>query len=171
MEDLVEKLMKSSLRKKPDQFEAYASQNSVVTVRIAMNEVVEAKQLISDGCSVRFIKNKSVGFAATKDLSKTDMLIDEANRHALSKDADPFFKKLPDPEKIKPVRDLYDKKFFDLEMTKVVDWGKEIIDIGLGLDPKLDISGSINIVTEKAWIRNLEKWINLWLKKWSKRNK
>ncbi len=154
MEDLVEKLMKSSLRKRPDQFEAYASKNSVITVRIAMNEVVEAKQLISDGCSVRFIKNKSVGFAATNDLSKTDMLIDEANRHALSKDADPFFKKLPDPERIKPVRDLYDKKFFDLEMTKVVDWGKEIIDTGLGLDPKVDISGSINVVTEKAWIRN-----------------
>ena len=57
MEDAVDTLMELVEKRRPEQAEAYWSKNRVVTVRIAVNDIVEAKVMTVEGVSVRLVVN------------------------------------------------------------------------------------------------------------------
>ncbi|MEM2094922.1 MAG: DNA gyrase modulator, partial [Candidatus Bathyarchaeia archaeon] len=120
----VDTLMKLSVKKHPDQVEAYWSRNRIVTTRIASNNIVEAKAITIEGASVRLILKKSIGFASTTDLTGEGLeeIIEEAYSAAKSKGADADFTSLPEPSKpsetVKP-----DDRLLELDSNSMVQMG------------------------------------------------
>jgi PmbA protein len=154
MEFVVDRLMELGKRFKPDQFEAYASRNRVITIRIATNQIVEAKEIHSFGHSVRFIKNKSVGFCSSDGTENLQKTVEKAERLSRSKDKDIHFKSLPKPKKIKKLKDGFDKKILNFSLADGIKLGEIALQTALDMDKNFDVSGSINIISEECWIRN-----------------
>jgi PmbA protein len=147
--------MKLAERLRPDQFEAYWSRNRVVTVRVALNEIVEAKSMAFEGASTRIVINKSVGFASTTDLSDRGLerMVEKAYKAARAKSPDAEFQSLPEPEKTY-IPAEYDKALGNIDPSKAVELALEGVNILSAEEPGLDLSGSVNIVNEECCIKN-----------------
>ncbi len=155
MEDAVDVLMGLTEKLRPDQAEAYWSKNRVVTVRIALNDIVEAKVMTIEGASVRLVVNKSIGFSSTTDLSPKSLqkTVEEAYRAAKSKSADPDFRSLPESSKALELAGL-DGRLLNLGLEEAVGMGYDALKTMRVEGKGLDLSGSINTVAEKCRVRN-----------------
>jgi len=155
MENSVDPLMKLIEKKNPEQGETYWSKNRVVTIRIAANDIVEAKAMTVEGASVRLVVGRSIGFASTTDLSPKGLqrAVDEAYRAARSKSADVDFRSLPEPLKL-PETIQYDKRLLGLDLASAVGMGYDALKTARAEAKGLDLSGSINVVTEACRVRN-----------------
>ncbi|MFH0897879.1 MAG: TldD/PmbA family protein [Candidatus Bathyarchaeota archaeon] len=156
MVDAVEMLMKLASRHNPDQTEAYWSRNELITIRMAESEIVEAKSISVEGASLRLILNKSVGFASTTEISDRSLrkIVDNAYKISKSKSSDPDFRSLPEPEKAEELKEGYDEELAAVTLDDAVKYGAEMLKTGLGLDRKIDLSGSINFVKEECKVQN-----------------
>ena len=155
LENAVDLAMELARKHSPDQLEAYWSKNRVTTIRMALNDIVEAKTITMEGVSIRLIINKSIGFASTTNLSSESLakIVEEAYRAAKSKSPDPDFHSLPEPEKAQsPIR--YDRRLTELDIEDSVELGYEAIRTARTEGQSLDFSGSINVVVEKCHVRN-----------------
>jgi len=155
MRETVDRIMRIAQRWKPDQVEAYWSRNKVTTLRIALNDIVEAKTMMVEGASVRFILNKSIGFASTTDLSEEGLtkIVEASFRAAKSKSDDPDFHSLPEPAKVESLP-ACDKMLIGLDPPEAVKLGYETLETAHTEGRGLDFSGAINIVSEECAIRN-----------------
>ncbi|MFH1328250.1 MAG: TldD/PmbA family protein, partial [Candidatus Bathyarchaeota archaeon] len=156
MEHTVDRIIELSEKFNPDQVEAYGSRNRLITIRLANNEVLEAKSLAIKGVGIRFVLNKSIGLTSSTDLSEEGLknALEKAFKIAKSKKSDPDFKSLPEPKKAEDLAIGHDKDLLNLEAEETVKWGKSVIETAKGINAELDISGSINIVVDECWIRN-----------------
>ena len=156
MENAVDRIMSLAEKYSPDQVEAYGSRNRLTTIRMAVNEIVEAKSIVLEGVSLRLILNKSVGFASSTDLSEESLskIVEKAYKIAKAKKPDPDFKSLPEPKKAEDLQEGFDRRLMDLGLIDAVKYGKEVLKTGLKIDPEIDLSGSINVVNEECKIGN-----------------
>jgi len=152
----VDRIMELAKKYSVDQSEAYYSRNRLITIRMAVNEIVEAKSLVTEGVSVRLVVNKSIGFASSTDLTEEGLkkIVDNAYRIAKSKKPDPDFKSLPMPKKVEDLEEGFDKALMNLELSEAVEYGASTFKTGLSIDPNIDLSGSINVINEECRIRN-----------------
>jgi PmbA protein len=155
MKETVDQIIKIAQRWKPDQVEAYWSRNKVMTVRMALNDIVEAKTMMVEGASVRFVLNKSIGFASTTELSNDGLtkMVEASFKASRSKSDDPDFHSLPEPVKIQPLPEC-DKMLMELDLSEAVKLGYEALETTHAEGRDLDFSGAINIVSEECAIRN-----------------
>ncbi len=155
MEDAVDTLMGLVEKLRPEQAEAYWSKNRVITVRIALNDIVEAKVMTVEGVSVRLVVNKSIGFSSTTDLSLKSLqrTTDEAYRAAKSKSADPDFRSLPESSKVPELAGL-DRSLLSLDLEEAVGMGYDALKTMRAEGKGLDLSGSVNAVSEACRVRN-----------------
>jgi len=155
MRETVDHVMRIAERWKPDQVEAYWSRNMVTTIRMALNDIVEAKTMTVEGASVRVVLKKSIGFASTTDLSDDGLtkMVEASYRAARSKSDDPDFRSLPEPAKVQslPARD---KNLVELDLSEAVKLGYEALEVARTEGHGLDFSGAINIVDEECAIGN-----------------
>jgi len=155
MRDAVDSVMRIAQRWKPDQVEAYWSRNRVTTVRMALNDIVEAKTMMVEGASVRFVLNRSIGFASTTELSEGGLtkMVEASFGAAKSKSEDPEFRSLPEPSKIQPLP-ARDRMLVELDLPEAVKLGYEALETAREEGRDLDFSGAINIVSEECAIMN-----------------
>lgn len=153
---ITDRIMGLTKKYNVDQSEAYYSKNKLITIRMAVNEIAEAKSLATEGISVRLIVNKSVGFASTTQLTGVNLkkIVEIAYHIAKSKKPDPDFKSLPTPKKAQELKGGFDKELNDLELEEAVKYGSLSLKAGLEVDPKIDFSGSINVISEECNIAN-----------------
>lgn len=151
-----DRIMELTKKYNVDQAEAYYSKNRLITIRMAVNEIVEAKSLATEGIGVRLIVNKSMGFASSTELTGEALrkIVDTAYRVAKSKKPDPDFKSLPMPKKAAELKGGFDKAIVNLELDEAVEYGSLTLKAGLEVDPKIDLSGSINVVNEECKVVN-----------------
>ena len=155
MSETVDHIMKVATKWKPDQIEAYWSKNKVTTIRMASNDIVEAKTMLVEGASARFIMKKSIGFASTTDLSDLGLnkMVESSFRAAKSKSDDPDFRSLPEPAKIQPLATC-DKNLIELDLSEAVKLGYDALKTVQAEGSGLDFSGAINVVSEECAITN-----------------
>lgn len=151
---LAERLAGLCRARKPDQWEAYASRNRVVTVRWATSRVLEAKELLLSGHSARIVKGKSVGFSATDGASDPGATVGAAADAAVRKPPDPRFHSLPSGGKARPL--LRDRRLAGLSVEEAIRLAEVTLDAALDGGRDLDVAGSLNVVSEEVWVRNSE---------------
>jgi len=156
LRELLDRLLESARRLGVDQAEAYASRNRLTTVRLATSQIVEAKNIFTEGVSVRLVKNGSIGFASTNDLSKGSLakLVRRAYSIARSKKPDKDFKSLPPPRKSEAPDPQFDSSIGELTLEQVIDFGKEAISAARDVDPEMDVSGAVNVLHEECFVKN-----------------
>jgi PmbA protein len=155
MSEAVYSIMRIAKKWNPDQFEAYWSRNRITTIRMALSDIVEAKTMLVEGASVRFVLGKSIGFASTTELSAASLerMVEASYRAAKSKSSDPDFKSLPEATEVK-AQLACDRMLLDLDLPTTVELGYEALRATRTEGPGLDFSGSINVVAEECAVMN-----------------
>ncbi|MFQ5997698.1 MAG: TldD/PmbA family protein [Candidatus Bathyarchaeia archaeon] len=155
MMDLIDRGLELTKKYAPSQAEVFGSRNKVTTIRLATSEIVESKTVTVQGVGIRLVHDKSIGFASTTDISTNGIeeAIEKANHAAKAKKADPDFVTLPEPRKNGHFV-AADNELLALDLEKAVDYGRIALETAKSLGKDLDISGSINFVSEESFIRN-----------------
>lgn len=151
---LVDRLSELCRSRKPDQWEAYASRNRVVTVRWATSRILEAKELLLSGHSVRIVRGTSVGFSASDGSSDPGGTVERAASAAERKPPDPRFRSLPAGGKVRPL--ARDPRLANLPLEEAVRLARTTLEAVLDGGRDLDVAGSLNLVSEEVWVRNSE---------------
>ncbi|MBI4361727.1 MAG: TldD/PmbA family protein [Euryarchaeota archaeon] len=144
------------------QWEAYASRNRVVTVRIATSRVLEVKELVLEGHSARAIqyppagrgKGAVVGFASGDGLSSLGETARGAAETARRGDPDPHFHSLPRPRKFAPLPGGWDPRVAHMGLEEAADMGHRALEAAREADPHLDVSGSLHFISEEMAVQN-----------------
>ncbi|MDQ1280117.1 MAG: PmbA protein [Thermoproteota archaeon] len=156
MSNATDTIMELAKKYNVDQSEAYYSKNKLITIRMAVNEIAEAKSLVTEGISVRLIVANSIGFASSTELTREAFkkIVETAYHIAKSKKPDPDFKSLPTPKRVEEFKGSFDEELNDLEVEEAVKYGSLSLRAGKEVDPKIDFSGSINVISEECNIVN-----------------
>ncbi|MFQ5762272.1 MAG: TldD/PmbA family protein [Candidatus Bathyarchaeia archaeon] len=156
MQTTVDRALEIAKKFNPTQVEAYAARNRVTTVRLATNEVLEAKTVEFGGIGVRVIVNGSTGFASTNNPTEHALneTVEKAFRIAAAKPQDPDFKTLPQPRTAKAEAVPCDKELCEIDLEKVVEFSRIALDSTRRLTGGFDVSGSINVVHGETHLRN-----------------
>ncbi len=156
MREVLDKILTAAERLGADQTEAYASRNRLTTIRMATSQVIEAKNISTEGASVRLVKGGSIGFASTNDLVDRSMakMVRTAYKVARSKKADKDFKSLPEPRKADGQGPEFDPSIENISLEEAVQYGKDAVSAAQDVDPALDVSGAVNVVVEECFVKN-----------------
>lgn len=157
---LVDRLATLCRARNPHQWEAYVSRNRVLTVRWATNRILEAKELLLSGHSVRIVQRKrsprglSVGFSSADGTAGLRETIGRADAAADRKPPDPRFVSLPRGGKARPLS--VDRRLAGLDLDEAVRLAETTLRAALDGGRDLDAAGSLNVVAEEMWVRNSE---------------
>lgn len=139
------------LSKQAEQVEVLDLQNEKTTVEYEANQLKTCTVAETKGSAVRVIRKGKLGFAASTDSTQPDKLAANALESAAYGDEASFsFPKFqPGPA----VR-TYDKTITDLPISRLVELGKEILDIILPVEPHARCNISLERSLVSAGIRN-----------------
>ena len=141
----------TQLKKEAEQVEVLSLQNEKTTVEYEANQLKTCAVAETKGTAVRVIRNGQLGFSASTDETVINKLAANALESAAYGDKAPF--SFPDPKPGPAVR-TFDKAVADLPIARLVEMGKEILDLVLRVEPdaRCNIGLERSIVT--ASIRN-----------------
>ena len=141
----------TQLKKEAEQVEVLSLQNEKTTVEYEANQLKTCTVAETKGTAVRVIRNGQLGFSASTDETVINKLAANALESAAYGDKAPF--SFADPRPGPAVR-TFDKAVADLPIARLVEMGKEILDLVLRVEPdaRCNIGLERSIVT--ASIRN-----------------
>jgi len=136
-----------------DEAEAFASENTVMTIRIASNRVVETKRVHDGGLGICTAIGKKVGFSSGN--GPTEDLVKRAVTIARAKPPNPNFNGFPLPRKIKKVPRIYDQNLKNISSSKIVEMAEEMLEAALDFNKRVvEASGAINLIVERCAVSN-----------------
>jgi len=147
-----EDILKSSKALHLEECEAISIQKNITTVRITDSEIAEIKHNQEDSVAVRIIHEKKImssrSFSGNDEnflerILKTKSFVRPKN----------FWKSLPFPSNIIPVKRTYDPQLANISGNKAIDIANEMINSASHVNITR-ISGSLNIVSEHFQIMN-----------------
>ena len=141
----------TQLKKQAEQVEILSLQNEKTTVEYEANQLKTCTVAETKGTAVRVIRKGKLGFAASTDDTVMDKLAANALESASYGDIAPF--SFPDP-KPAPVVRTFDQAVADLPIARLVEIGKEILDLILPVDPEARCNISLERSLVSASIRN-----------------
>ena len=141
----------TQLKKEAEQVEVLSLQNEKTTVEYEANQLKTCTVAETKGTAVRVIRKGQLGFSASTDETVVNKLAANALESAAYGDKAPF--SFPDPQPGPRVR-TFDKAVADLPIARLVEMGREILDLVLRVEPdaRCNIGLERSIVT--ASIRN-----------------
>jgi PmbA protein len=141
----------TQLKKEAEQVEVLSLQNEKTTVEYEANQLKTCTVAETKGTAVRVIRKGQLGFSASTDGTAQTKLAANALESAAY--GDPASFSFPDPAPGPRVR-TFDKAVADLPIARLVEMGKEILDLVLRVEPdaRCNIGLERSIVT--ASIRN-----------------
>ena len=129
---------KKELENNCDAYEIYIDESKIIELDTLKEELNFAKEEIEVGVGIRVIKDQKQGFAFTSDLNNIAKTAQNAiNNTKLTKVDENYA--FAEVEKIKDVKDVYDKKFNDLSLDESVEFLKNTID--MTLDNGCEVTG------------------------------
>ena len=153
MLDQARRAVKLAQEQGVEQAEAFVSENSVTTIRIAASRVVETKRVKERGIGLRVAIGQKVGFACANELEPD--LVKRAVSIAKARPPNPDFKGFPDPAELKRVKGIYDRKLVALPVARATELAELMLQTALDFDRRVDrVSGALNIVVERCAIAN-----------------
>ena len=141
----------TQLKKQAEQVEILSLQNEKTTVEYEANQLKTCTVAETKGTAVRVIRNGKLGFAASTDDTVMDKLAANALESAAYGDEAPF--SFPDSKPAPAVR-TFDKAVADLPIARLVEIGKEILDLVLPVEPNARCNVSLERSLVSASIRN-----------------
>ena len=141
----------TQLKKQTEQVEVLSLQNEKTTVEYEANQLKTCTVAETKGTAVRVIRNGQLGFAASSDVSAMDKLAANALESAAYGDKAPF--SFPE-SKPAPIVRTYDKVVADLPIARLVEIGKEMLDLILPAAAEARCNISMERSLFSASIRN-----------------
>lgn len=139
------------LKKKAEQVEVLDLQSEKTTVEYEANTLKTCTVAETRGTAVRLIREGRLGFAASTDASAADKLAANALESATYGDQAAF--SFPAPQPAPDVR-THDDAIADLPIARLVEIGREVLDLFLSVDPLCRLNLSIERSLVAASIRN-----------------
>jgi PmbA protein len=141
----------TQLKKQAEQVEVLSLQNEKTTIEYEANQLKTCTVAETKGTAVRVIRKGKLGFAASTDDTVMDKLAANALESATYGDNATF--SFPDP-KPAPIVRTYDKKVAELPIARLVEIGREMLDLILPLEPDARCNISLERSLVSANIRN-----------------
>jgi len=141
----------TTLKKQAEQVEVLNLQNEKTTVEYEANQLKTCTVAETKGTAVRVIRKGQLGFSASTDGTAMDKLAANALESAAYGDPAPF--SFADPKPAAIVR-TYDKAVAELPIARLVEIGKEILDLILPVDPVVRCNIALERSLVSANIRN-----------------
>jgi PmbA protein len=141
----------TQLKKQAEQVEVLNLQNEKTTVEYEANQLKTCTVAETKGTAVRVIRKGKLGFAASTDDTVMDKLAANALESAAYGDEAPF--SFADPKPGPAVR-TFDQAVADLPIARLVEIGKEILDLILPVEPNVRCNIGLERSIVSASIRN-----------------
>jgi len=141
----------TQLKKQAEQVEIFDLENEKTTVEYEANQLKTCTVAQTQGTAVRVIRSGRLGFAASTGGSALDKLAANALESAAYGDQAPF--SFPDPQSAPAVR-TYDQAVAGLPVSRLVEIGKEILDLVLPVESGIRCNISLERSITAARIRN-----------------
>lgn len=141
----------TQLKKQAEEVEVLSLQNEKTTVEYEANQLKTCTVAETKGTAVRVIRKGQLGFAASSDDAAMDKLAANALESAMYGDKAQF--SFPGIEPAPIVR-TFDKVIADLPISRLVEMGKEILDLVLQVEPEARCNIGLERSQVSASIRN-----------------
>jgi PmbA protein len=141
----------TTLKKQAEQVEVLNLQNEKTTVEYEANQLKTCTVAETKGTAVRVIRKGQLGFSASTDGTSIDKLAANALESAAYGDPAPF--SFADPKPAASVK-TYDQAVAELPIARLVEIGKEILDLILPVDPAVRCNLALERSLVSANIRN-----------------
>jgi len=141
----------TQLKGQAEQVEVLSLQNEKTTVEYEANQLKTCTVAETKGTAVRVIRNGQLGFSASTDETAATKLAANALESAAYGDPAPF--SFADP-KAGPRVQTFDSAIADLPIARLVEIGKEILDLVLPVEPNARCNVSVERSLVTASIRN-----------------
>jgi PmbA protein len=139
------------LKQQAEQVEVFDLENEKTTVEYEANQLKECAVTSTKGTAVRIIHKGQLGFSASTDRMAMDKLAANVLESAAYGDQASF--SFADPKPAIPVK-TYDKSIAELPIDRLVEIGKEILDLILPADPTIRCNLSLARGLVSTNIRN-----------------
>jgi PmbA protein len=139
------------LKQQAEQVEVLSLQDEKTTVEYEANQLKTCTVAETKGTAVRVIRNGKLGFAASTDDTVMDKLAANALESASYGDAASF--SFPDSQPAPDVR-TFDQTVAELPIARLVEIGKEILDLILPVEPDARCNIALERSIVSASIRN-----------------
>ncbi len=141
----------TQLKKQAEEVEVLSLQNEKTTVEYEANQLKTCTVAETKGTAVRVIRKGKMGFAASSDEAAMEKLAAHALESATYGDKAQF--SFPDTEPAPIVR-TYDKAITDLPIARLVEIGREILELVLRAEPEARCNINLERSLVSASIRN-----------------
>jgi PmbA protein len=141
----------TELRKESEQVEVVALKSEKTTVEYEANQLKTCTVTETRGTAVRVIRKGRLGFAASSDEKAMEKLAVNALESAVYGDQALF--SFPDIQPAPAVR-TFDQAIADLSIPRLVEMGREILDLVLSVEPQARCNISMERNLGSATIRN-----------------
>jgi PmbA protein len=141
----------TQLKKQAEQVEVLNLQNEKTTVEYEANQLKTCTVAETKGTAVRVIRKGKLGFAASTDETVMDKLAANALESAAYGDEATFSFADPKPA---PIVRTFDQAVADLPIARLVEIGKEILDLVLAVEPNVRCNIGLERSIVSASIRN-----------------
>ncbi len=141
----------TQLKKQAEQVEVLSLQNEKTTVEYEANQLKTCTVAETKGTAVRVIRKGQLGFAASTDDTAMDKLAANALESAAYGDKASF--SFPDAQPAPSVR-TFDEAVADLPIARLVEIGREMLDLILPVEPNLRCNIGLERSLVSASIRN-----------------
>lgn len=141
----------TTLRKQAEQVEVLSMRNTTTIIQYEANQLKSCNMADTKGMAVRVICKGRLGFSASTDGTATDRLAAKAIESSAYGGLAPF--SFAEPKPVNDVR-AYDKVLAELPITRLVEIGKEIVDLVLRANPHANCKIWLERKLASANIRN-----------------
>ncbi|BAW31787.1 MAG TPA: TldD/PmbA family protein [Methanothermobacter sp.] len=126
MYDIAEKAFKEAL-KHAQNVEIYMQKEETLEVNIQRDKIDLAKEQQLTGLGLRVIENEKMGFAYTTNMERINETIEMAISNLKANEPDENFK-FSRPSSYPKVKEIYDKRFHDFEISDAHEFAERILD-------------------------------------------
>lgn len=141
----------SQLKRQAEQVEVVDVRQEATTVEFEANRFKTSKVEETSGVAVRVVRNGKLGFSASSDAGAIDCLVSNVLESAAFGDEVPIV--FPSPQAAAPVQ-TFDPAIADLPVTRMVDIGRQVVDMILAEEPEAQVNVSLNRAVEHTTVRN-----------------
>jgi PmbA protein len=139
------------LQSQAEQVEVLHLKSESTTVEYEANKLKTSKVEQTQGMAVRVVRKGRLGFAASSDEKAVNKLMANALESAAYGDEIPIQFPAPQPA---PTVATYDQRLAEFPIPRLVEIGKEVLDLLLPIDPEARINISLNRGVDEMTLQN-----------------
>lgn len=148
--------VKNALQYGADQAEAYGELSRRITVSFSGKHIHSVQVIHDSGLGIRAYINGGLGLSYTMQLNRQAIkeMADKATKLAKVSQKDPHFKSLPEPEKPKLVKGIYDRELASLQAEDVAKLAENMIKAAQEISREAILRGTLYTIARSYAVAN-----------------